>query len=174
MKKLGMGEHESLRLANDLSYIEEDVGHLGAARAYSVVNGHLHFNKNATRSKMVANEWRKADINQKLKLNRLAWGKENAKREFELSELGMQLLLSDGDAMAEQRKWENMGSNAKLNLSRPESIRQMRERGVSSALIARLEDYWRDVGQYEAPGQSVERGLSRFATYQEEEHDDGH
>jgi hypothetical protein len=174
MGKLGMDEHESLRVANDLSYIEEEVGHIGAARAYRMVNGHLHHVPEKERAVIVAGEMRKADINQKLKWNRLAWGYEDANRDFQISEAGIKILVTDSEAMSQPRKWENMASNAKLKLSEPRIIKKLKAAGVNADFIRLLEQYWNSTGQYQQGDNPVRKGAGRFSVYQEKEEDHGH
>jgi len=167
MKRLGMSEHDSLRLANDLSFAAEGIGQMGYARSYSMENGHLHFLPRPIRAKAAGGELRKADVGEYTRWNRLAWGREDENRQFQLTELGLSLLVANGNSLAQDRLWERFNANSKLNLSQPRIVADLRKAGVDAEFIGRLEDYWQQTGQYETGDESQQRqrgALSRFAT----------
>lgn len=147
--KMGMGTSESLRLMNDISYTGEEGRHNGIGRMYGTVAGRWVVRSEAEQQASLTAENRKKKIQHVLQGNRLYWGDEvGPERKFQMTTSGWNELLSRGEAMGQQRVWDNLDANAKLNLSRPEIRREMRARHINPALITKLDQYWTTTGQY--------------------------
>lgn len=119
-----------------------------------------------TRGRVVAAELRKRDVSEMVNWDHRTWGYEDRERRFHLSELGRELLITNGASLAADRIWERFNSAAKQHLSHPDVVRELRAAGVDHGFVARLEQYWQQTGKYETNDPQSRRqrgGISRFA-----------
>ncbi|MFH1426306.1 MAG: hypothetical protein ABIG66_02625 [Candidatus Kerfeldbacteria bacterium] len=142
MDKLGMSEQDSMRHMSDISYIGENSGHPGVARAYGVQAGKLVLLSDKQRSKIISNEMSKRDIYSVYKLNRLGFVKEDeAGNVEELLGEGVDMLKQFGPSFETEQHFNKMTANARKVLSRPPVRQMLLKAGVSPKFVKLLADY---------------------------------
>jgi hypothetical protein len=162
--ELGMDENQSIRVANDLTYIGEAAGHLGIGRKYSFRGGQWNILSEQDRAATIAGEKIKASPNDFLQWNRLAWGYEDRNRDFHLSPHGLTILRNNAAALASDRLWERFNANAKRYLSRPAVRQQLLDAGVDDPEFQRkLQEYWDNTAsRLDAEAAQVRRAVQRI------------
>lgn len=158
--KMGVDDQASMRIMNDVTYTAEGIGHNGVARGYKMVGGVFSELTAKQQANAVVVEKMKQSPNDYLQWNRLGWGDEDANRHFQVSESGLRILQSAASEMEDERLWNRFNTNAKMNLSQPHVLRELRANGVDKKFCNKLETYWRTTGQRAAQQQGLHMRLA--------------
>lgn len=140
--KLGMNQHEALSAQNDLSYINEKIGHWETARTVKVdIDGSFRsaikdlgngkFDDYEHAIEAFAEVTKKSSRDNMRSLNRLAYGGERVRadgsgRDFEFSNLGKMLVtMLNNDESLMRKRSEELNINAAQNFMNPSSKKEL-------------------------------------------------